>query len=57
MSQNIRVGHIDLSFHDAASREVEAKLGADAVTELRKLHLGNARVSELDDATYHGDGR
>jgi glycine betaine/proline transport system substrate-binding protein len=30
-------------------RDAEQRIGAAALTELTGLHLGNARVSELDD--------
>jgi len=55
-SRTLRVGHIDLGFHDAAAREVEEILGAHghpivpaALAALAALPLGNRRVSALDD--------
>lgn len=34
-------------------RDAEALIGDDALSELAALHLGNARVSELDDLLQH----
>jgi glycine betaine/proline transport system substrate-binding protein len=37
-------------------RDAEARLGADALAELARLHLGNERMSALDDALRRARG-
>ena len=35
-------------------RDAESLIGSDALTELAGLHLGNAKISALDDALRNG---
>ncbi len=46
------LGGVDLATL-VVRRDAEALVGAEALAALSKLYLGNARVSELDDALRH----
>lgn len=54
MTRAIRVGHIALSFHDAASEQVELVLRSHRHEVDRhaaaKLYIGNALLARLDEA-------